>query len=397
MDRLAGNYLSNGDVQNASSLYNSLEKLNPAKYNRMARICRVLSNPQGVPLALRYDDICEALLDPTVPPEVLLRSCAEDVQKAFQRLAVYVHPDKNPNVQAKEAFNRLMLMKDKALQLLRDKADARDDGAASMALPRTTKAAPGRAKRPHRPHLVASNGSSTAAKQKRSGKHATPPLTPVTELQTAASVSSGLDELRHTTIKLNCIKRKDIADDFEIFSATQRAAPGSALDSSETSLAELGEERLAATVPVMPWGKKERSGHRRRPPSKGSEKQQPAASQGLASSPSRPPSSSVSLTSITPLSGCSPLVSIKPSLPPPSALPRIGETLKQRDAEADPQGKALVTGSRPMSAAYTNNDAIRHEIDQACLRLQEMREHNTHIKLKLDLSFEAYQRSKDGQ
>ncbi|KPA77146.1 hypothetical protein ABB37_07077 [Leptomonas pyrrhocoris] len=397
MDRLAGNYLSNGDVANASSLYNSLEKLNPTKYNRMARICRVLSNPQNVPLPFRYDDICEALLDPTVPPEVLLRSSAEDVQKSFQRLAVCVHPDKNPNARAKDAFLRLTHMKDKALQLLRDKADVRDEESAPAAQRHNVKAAPAGVKRPQRPPLAGSNGSNAAAAKKRPAKHTTPPLTPLPELQAAASVSSGLDQLRQTTIKLNCLKRKDIADDFEIFSVTQRAVPGSAFDSPETSSAECGEEQLAFTVPVMPRGKKAPVGARRPPPLKRAEKQPPSVLQGLTSSLPRSPSSYPSLTSFTPPSGASPVVSLQPSPPPPSALPPIGETAEQHDTVAGAQGKMPAEGSRPLSATLTSDDAIRHEIDQTCLRLQEMRVHNTNIKLRLDLSFEAYQRGREGQ
>lgn len=432
MDRLAGNYLSSGDVANASSLYDSLEKLNPTKYSRMARICRVLSNPQSVPLPHRYDDICEALLDPAVPPEVLLRSCPEDVQKSFQRLAVCVHPDKNPNARAKDAFLRLSHMKDKALQLLEAKADGHASSAAPAASPPQTEmkaatAAPTVAgsgvRRPQRPPLggahtnntsnnnnsnhinYGSPGNGAAAGKRRPLRHTTPPLTPVTELQGAAmSVSSGLEQLRHTTIKLNCFKRKDIAEDFEIFSATQRTGQGSALGSSDTSLAECGEESLAATVPVLPRGKKTPLTHRRpQPPVKPAGTAAKTPAHRLATPLPRPVSSSdFSTSGATPPSATTPVLTpagrMQPtSTPLPPALPRIGEA-----ALGDGSGEAAVGEAdgvagtfRPASAAVVANDeAIRQQIDATCLRLREMRTQNTNIRLTLDLSFEAYQRSK---
>lgn len=192
MDRLAGNFLSNGDVANASALYNSLEKLNPIKYSRMARICRVLSDPQAVPLPYRCDDICEALLDPSVPSEVLLRSSTDDVQKSFQRLAVCVHPDKNPNARAKDAFLRLTHMKDKALQILREKAATCGDscGAGLTAQQHGMKvAAPsGRVRRPQRPQPSGTSTTGAAPTKRRIVKRATPPLSPLKEMQDRKSV-----------------------------------------------------------------------------------------------------------------------------------------------------------------------------------------------------------------
>ncbi|KAL7700481.1 hypothetical protein N2W54_000651 [Lotmaria passim] len=398
MDRLAGNFLSNGDVANASALYNSLEKLNPIKYSRMARICRVLSDPQAVPLPYRCDDICEALLDPSVPSEVLLRSSTDDVQKSFQRLAVCVHPDKNPNARAKDAFLRLTHMKDKALQILREKAATCGDscGAGLTAQQHGMKvAAPsGRVRRPQRPQPSGTSTTGAAPTKRRIVKRATPPLSPLKEMQAAASVSSGLDQLRHNTIKLNCFKRKDIADDFEIFSATQRTIPGSAVCNSETALAECGEEALAATAPVLPRGTEAPLGHLHRQPPR-------TSMTALTSAPSQ--LSDISLVH-------SPVVSLRSS-PRPTALPRIGSGDVPREASGKhkrnsvggegERDEGLVTRERPPSAAFAgfadSNDAIRHQIDQACLHLQEMRAHNTHIRLKLDLSFEGYQRSKQSQ
>jgi hypothetical protein len=397
MDRLAGNYLSNGDVANASSLYNSLEKLNPVKYSRMARICRVLCNPQSVPLPFRYDDICDALLDPSVPPEVLLRSSTEDVQKSFQRLAVCVHPDKNPNARAKDAFLRLTYMKDKALQLLRDRAGAGDEGVAAAVQQHNGKAAEAAGvRRPPRPPLAglgSNNGHSTgaAAGKRRPAKHVTPPLTPVTELQAVSSVSTGLDQLRHTTIKLGCFTRRDIADDFEIFSGAQRVGQRSAYGSSETSLAECGEEQLAATVPVMPCGKKPPPLNcRRQPPLQTSERQTSTSSPVLVTPLSQPSSADPPPASPTLPSAASsvqsPVVLLRPPPPPLSALPRIGET--------EAEDVTTTASPRVAAAAVASHNAIREQIDQTCQRLQEMRTQNTNIRLTLDLSFEAYQRSK---
>lgn len=393
MDRLAGNYLSNGDVANASSLYDSLEKLNPSKYSRMARICRVLSDPQRVPLPFRSDDICEALLDPAVPPELLLRSCAGDVQKSFQRLAVCVHPDKNPNARAKDAFLRLTHMKDKALQLLRDKAgdQSASPGVASAAQEYTIKTAAGAARRPERPPLAKSTFSSAASLKRRPVKRATPPVSPVTATQAAENVSASLDQLRHTTIKLNCFKRRDIADDFEIFSATQRTSATSAFCSSETSLAECDEEQLAATVPVMPRGRKAPLGRRPQPPLKTIHKQ-PDGVHRLPT-PLPTPVPDPALISLTSPCSASPVLPPQSS-PPPPALSPLGETPASRIVACDSHKEAVADGSRPPSTSIAHEDAIRQQIDQTCLRLREMRSFNTNIKLKLDLSFETYQRGK---
>ncbi|AYU77250.1 hypothetical protein, conserved [Leishmania donovani] len=384
MDRLAGSFLSNGDVANASSLYNSLEKLNPTRYSRMARICRVLLNPQGVPLPHRHRDICEALLDPLVPPEVLLRDSAENVQKSFQRLAVCAHPDKNPNPSANEAFLRLTMMKDKALELLRDGVERKCDGA--------TEAPPGKA--------AASNGRKGKPKMQNSGPavptvaHRRRPLRPgvplpeaaaaVTSDTTAAAVSSKISQLRRTKITLNALKRKDIADDFEIFSATQRTTAVQ----SEVSHSDVEEDNLATTVPVM--STKERARRANRGRSQSSAPQERTKTLPRASSPNTNPLLSSSLYDAMPVP------SHKPLSPSPQTLEDPTGSVKSSGA-GDRDASALYSPSIPTAAISADSDAIRRQIDEACLRLREMRLQHTTVHLDLDLSFEAYERSKQPQ
>ncbi|KAG5483682.1 hypothetical protein LSCM4_04831 [Leishmania orientalis] len=371
MDRLAGSFLSNGDVASASSLYNSLEKLNPARYSRMARICRVLLNPQEVPLPHRHRDICEALLDPLVPPEVLLCDSAESVQKSFQRLAVCAHPDKNPNPCANEAFLRLTVMKDKALALLRD-GMAQKCGA--------TEAPPGKAAasngRKRKPKMSSGADMSTVAHERR-------PLRPRAPSPKAAAVSSTIAQLRSTKITLNALKRKDIADDFEIFSATQRTTGVQ----SEVSLAD-AEAHLASTVPVMSTRETTQRANRRQPqPSALPEK---TATVQRTGSPSADPFMSSSLYVAMPTPSH--------TSPPRSPLEPEKRVMSVKS------GGAAVCDAPALHSSFVSSenipaesDAIRRQIDETCARLREMRLQHTAMRLDLDLSFEAYMRSKQSQ
>ncbi|KAK7196011.1 DnaJ domain containing protein [Novymonas esmeraldas] len=390
MDRLAGSFLSNGDVANASSLYNSLEKLNPAKYSRMARICRVLLDPQSVPLPHRHSDICDALLDPLVPPELLLRDSVEDVQKAFQRLAVSVHPDKNPNNGAKDAFLRLTAMKDKALTLLRDGAERKGGGpdgdAQAPGKPPTASGRRGKPKAQGAAHAIP-----TGAHGRRPPRPAAPPpaaagaFVPAVH-STATAVSSSIAQLRNTKITLNALKRKDIADDFEIFSATQRTTA----TRSEVSLSDVEDDHLAATVPVMPSKQLAQRVNRRRPLHSAS--QEPTAIvHGVASSSSSPLLSS-SLCDVRSVP------SRTPPSPPPLGSSSPAMSIQSTGAGArDAPAAFTLTPSLSGAASPTAADAIRRQIDETCVRLREMRVQHTTVRFNLDLSFDAYERSKNTQ
>ncbi|KAG5509344.1 hypothetical protein JKF63_06654 [Porcisia hertigi] len=382
MDRLAGSFLTNGDVANASSLYSSLAKLNPTKYSRMARICRVLLDPQEVPLPHRHRDICEALLDPLVPAEVLLRDTAENVHKSFQRLAVCVHPDKNPNRDANEAFLRLTEMKEKALALLSDAMERKREGEAST-LPGKAPVSKGRKGKPH----MQSTGLSMSP-----GGHGRRPLRPAapspaaapavsSDIDTVAAVSSNIAQLRSTKITLNALKRKNIADDFEIFSATHR---NGVAQSKSGPIDE--EDRHAATVTVMPpKGRPQRANQKRTQPNVPPKTANVPSKMSITSSSC--PSSS--LNDVTPV-----LSQTLVSSPP------IGEGVAM-----DLQSSGLVSrdvpalSSPPVCAVSTvaDSDAIRRQIDEACVLLQAVRLQRTTMRLNLDLSFEAYQRIKESQ
>ncbi|GET87032.1 hypothetical protein, conserved [Leishmania tarentolae] len=381
MDRLAGSFLSNGDVANASSLYNSLEKLNPTKYSRMARICRVLLDPQGVPLPHRHRDICEALLDPLVPPEVLLRDSVENVQKSFQRLAVCTHPDKNPHPSANDAFLRLKMMKDKALELLREEVERKCNEATEAPASKAA-ASNGRKSKPKMQNACPS--VPTVAHRRR-------PLRPGAPLPAAATggnsgitpaaVSSTISELRKNKITLHALKRKDIADDFEIFSATQRTTAVQ----SEVSLNDVEEAHLAATVPVMPMKERVQRANRRR--SQSNVPQENTTILPDTTSPNSSPSLSSSLHDSMPGSSQTRLSPLSQKLGGPSVSVK-SDGASGRDASA------LCSLSIPATTVPADNDAIRRQIDEACLRLREMRLQHTAVRLDLDLSFEAYKRSK---
>ncbi|KAG5483269.1 hypothetical protein LSCM1_04811 [Leishmania martiniquensis] len=368
MDRLAGNFLRNGDVASASSLYNSLEKLNPDRYSRMARICRVLLNPQEVPLPHRHRDICEALLDPLVPPEVLLRDSAESVHKSFQRLAVCAHPDKNPNPSANEAFLRLTVMKDKALALLRDGME-RPCGAAEVTPAKAT------ASKRHKRKPTTGSGAAVPTVA-----HERQPLKPGAPSPAAAAVSSSLAQLRSTKITLSALKRKDIADDFEIFSATQRTTAVR----SEVSLSD-EEVHLAATVPVIPTKEIAQRTNRRRP--------QPTAPPEKKTISQRTPSPCTD--PLMPSSLC-----VVMSAPSRISLPHspLGAESRSKSGGAGvfdrPALHSPVASSDDLPA---DSNALRRQIDETCARLREMRVQHTSMRLDLDLSFEAYVRRKQSK
>lgn len=185
MEKVAEACLRTGDVSSASQLYNTLENLNP-RYSRMARLCRVLCDPNSVPLPHRHLDVCEALLDPHFTAEILVGDnlFTEAVQKKYQRLVILVHPDKNPNPQAKDAFLRLANMREEAKDCLYQKLQEK-----AM-----------RERREEEERM-------TSEKKRRKNGVSTDD----------DSVIPSLSELKNQKITLKSLKRKEIEDNFEIF------------------------------------------------------------------------------------------------------------------------------------------------------------------------------------
>nr|CAJ2469456.1 unnamed protein product [Leishmania braziliensis] len=348
----------------------------------MARICRVLLNPQRVPLPHRHRDICEALLDPIVSPEVLLRDSAESVQKLFQCLAVCTHPDKNPNPSANEAFLRLTVMKDKALALLRDGAVRKCDGAAEVP-PGKASTSNGRRGKTNMPRFGPAIPTVAHRRQRKPGAAVPAASTAATSDITAAAVFTNIAQLRSTRITLNALKRKNIADNFEIFSSTQR----STAVQSEVSLSGVDEAHLAATVPVIPTKEGTQCANRQRLPSSAPQK---VATVPRTASPNSNPFLFSSVYDVMPVS------SHTPPLQSPLGIESHTMSVKGGgDSALD--ASALHSPSVPTDAVATDSDAIRRQIDEACVRLREMRLRHTKVRLDLDLSFEAYERSKQSQ
>lgn len=221
MDKVAAGCLRDGDVTNAANMYSTLENMDP-RFSRMARLCRVLCDPNSVPLPHRHNDVCEALLDPHMTAEILVGSdlSLEAIQKKYQRLVILVHPDKNPNSRAKEAFLRLATMREEAKDCLNRKLEARAQQEE-------------RAERERR-------------ELKRKGK------------SVDGAVIPNLSELKSNKITLKSLKRKEIEDDFEIFangnfSRRERYNPFD-IDGDDIE----GESNLASTVPTSKKPKKSR-------------------------------------------------------------------------------------------------------------------------------------------
>lgn len=184
MDKVAQEYLRNGDMTNASQMYCTLERMDP-RYQRMARLCRVLCDPNSVPLPHRHSDVCEALLDRNITAEILVGNdlTPEAIQKKYQRLILLVHPDKNPFPQAKEAFLRLANMREEAKDCLYRKLKAKAAQEERM--------------------------EREAKELKRKGK----------DVDDGRTLIPNLAELKNQKISLKSLKRKEIDDDFEIFTS----------------------------------------------------------------------------------------------------------------------------------------------------------------------------------
>ncbi|EAN90221.1 hypothetical protein C3747_35g113 [Trypanosoma cruzi] len=129
MEAVAESYFTSGDMKAAATFYCNLMVLHP-RYVKMARICRVLADPSAVPQPHRYADIVEALLEPTVTHEALFGVDAgpADINKAYQRWTLLVHPDKNPYPRAGDAFKRLFTLKTMALETANAMKERKDCG-----------------------------------------------------------------------------------------------------------------------------------------------------------------------------------------------------------------------------------------------------------------------------
>lgn len=183
MEKVAATCLRSGDVTNAAKLYASLENLDP-RYNRMARLCRVLCDPNSVPLPHRHNDVCESLLEPRITAEILVGNdlSMEAVQRKYQRLVILVHPDKNPHPHAKDAFLRLANMREEAKECLTRKL--REKAQQEKRILREKKAMKGKV-----------------------------------DIDSEDSVLPSLAELKNNKISLKSLKRIDIEDNFEMFSS----------------------------------------------------------------------------------------------------------------------------------------------------------------------------------
>lgn len=347
MEAVANNYLRDGDVASAAHLYTSLETLNP-KYNAMARICRVLADPISVPLPHRHNDVCEAILSPHIPADILLggAATAESIHKQYQRFAVHVHPDKNPNPRAGECFQRLTTMRDEALRTI----DIQQKVKAAAAADNRAFAADGKARRKKKGGAAEAMTSPSASPARTlMGQHRSP-------------LSKDLSALKQTRITLKSLKRKDIDDDFEIFATTGTSSPdGGASDSAEV------ERQLAATAPSRTI----RALGARPPPKK------------AAGVKSRPP----------------PPLRPGGSAPPATQAPLVFVPSAQGPLEGPPPPVGVGSSPRPQPATdeavvveeVDEIQAIRNEVDGIIAGLASQR---TRIRLSCDLSFEAYQRDK---
>eukprot|EP00796_Vickermania_ingenoplastis_P000291 gene291-164_t len=227
MDKVASACLRDGDVTSAANMYATLENMDQ-RFSRLARLCRVLSDPHSVPVPHRHNDACEALLDHSITAEILVGKdlSVEAIQKKYQRLVILVHPDKNPNPRAKEAFLRLATMREEAKDCLYRKLQAKA-------------AQEERIERERR-------------ELKRKGRDVDD-----------ETIIPNLSELKNKKITLKALKRKDIDDDFEIFvngnfGRRERYNPFD-IDDDDVSNNSSG---LAQTVPVGKRAKRNKASTR---------------------------------------------------------------------------------------------------------------------------------------
>lgn len=186
MEKVADTCLRDGDVEQAYQIYTTMENINP-RCSHMARLCRALCDPISVPLPFRHNDVCEALLDFHFTAEILVGNVLsiESIQKKYQRLVVFVHPDKNPNPRAVDAFLRLAVMKEEAKDCLSRKIAIKKQ----------------QEKR-------AEKDSRILKKKKGSGA----------DVHCGGSALPNLADLKSNKITLRSLKRKNIEESFEIFS-----------------------------------------------------------------------------------------------------------------------------------------------------------------------------------
>lgn len=195
MEAVAESYFNRGDMKAAASFYCNLMVLHP-KYVKMARVCRVLADPLAVPQPHRYADIVEALLEPSVTPVALFGAGASptDVNKAFQRWTLLVHPDKNPYPKAGDAFKRLFALRTLALETA---GEATEDTRERTSF-RDRRGAHGRCGR-------------------KSAQHVSFGRKNPSESQIFSTITSEIDmklsEMKNKQVKLKSLKRKDIGDD----------------------------------------------------------------------------------------------------------------------------------------------------------------------------------------
>ncbi|KEG12764.1 hypothetical protein DQ04_01441100 [Trypanosoma grayi] len=204
MEAVAEQYFSSGDMKAAATFYCNLMVLHP-RYVKMARICRVLADPSVVPQPHRYADVVEALLEPTITPEALFGAdlAPADINKAYQRWTLLVHPDKNPYPRAKDAFNRLVALKTVALEAAsKPKELLSTEPTAWCGGTRRRTRQHGKSDIPAAPQRPGESGSSSPR---------------------AAEIDMTLSELKKVQVTLKSLKRKDI-DDSELpeLSATLR-------------------------------------------------------------------------------------------------------------------------------------------------------------------------------
>ncbi|CCW69784.1 unnamed protein product [Phytomonas sp. Hart1] len=355
MEYLADKCLENGDLTSASDLFTSLEKTNP-KYAKMARICRVLSNPTSVPLPHRHHDMCEALLDPLITSRILLRGTpsVESIRKYYQQLIVHVHPDKNPTPCAKEAFLRLGVLQVDALRYFENNQKE----AASLI--------------PHKPPA--------AGKGRKKGKG-----------PTEASVTSRMEEdmtnlfhVRKNQITLKSLKRKEIAKDFQIFSAPRQG-------------------------PYPPAGERNRepsSNPGKNPPPR--RKANPPRRNRRQSEPQTRhiPSNNTTITTLEDSFSPASDLAARPEAIPDEKISLDGEEAEVESVEniqsylsGDPAEELISDMDSPLGESFSQENGgykeIREQITTIIEALHNRRFHKAPVRLACDLSFAAYERLKN--